>query len=113
MPNQLNTPDASRLLYDLQHDAALQQQPVAALALDPQLAMLRLWQSQRLAQTYADLLAGPRSGPALRFFLSDLYAPRDFSQRDHDVERIHAFLSRVMPPQTIQLLTDIQYLRQN
>lgn len=107
MTDQLKPPDAARLLYDLQHNDALKQQPVAAVALDPQLAVLRMWQSQRLAQTYADLLADPHSGPALRFFLSDLYAPRDFSQRDHDVERIYAFLSRVMPAPTVQLLTDI------
>jgi hypothetical protein len=80
---------------------------VAEVTLDPQLALLRNWQSQRLAQTYADLLADPHSGPALRFFLSDLYAPHDFGQRDHDVERIYAFLLRVMPAQTLQLLTDV------
>ena len=105
--DQHKSPDAARLLYDLQHSDELRQQPVAEAGLGPGLALLRLWQSQRLAQTYADLLADPRSSPALRFFLSDLYAPRDFSQRDHDVERIYAFLSRVMPAQTLQLLTDV------
>jgi hypothetical protein len=80
------------LLYDLHHGAALRQQRVAGVPLDPQLVLLRLWQSQRLAQTSADRLAAPCSGPARRFFLSNLYARRDFSQRDHDVERIAAFL---------------------
>lgn len=107
MTDQLKPPDAARLLYDLQHNDALQQQLVAGVALDPRLALLRTWQSQRLAQTYADLLADPHSGSACRFFLSDIYAPRDFSQRDHDVERIYAFLSRVMPADTLQLLTDV------
>jgi hypothetical protein len=107
MSNDPKSPTAGRLLYDLQHDDALQRQPVAPGELDSRLALLRTWQSERLAQTYADLLADPHSSPALRFFLSDLYAPRDFSQRDHDVERIYAFLSRVMPAQTLQLLTDI------
>ena len=68
--------------------------------------MLRGWQADRLARTYADLLADPRYTPACKFFLSDIYAPRDFSQRDHDLHRIHRFLSRVLPAQTIQLLTD-------
>jgi hypothetical protein len=107
MTDEIKPPDAARLLYDLQHSDELQRQPVAEAALSPQMALLRTWQSQRLAQTYADLLADPRSGPALRFFLSDLYAPRDFSRRDHDVEQIYAFLSRVMPAQTLQLLTDV------
>ena len=107
MPDQPTARDGARLLYDLQHNDALQQQRVAEVSLDPQLAALRTWQSQRLAQTYADILVDPHAGPACRFFLSDIYAPRDFSQRDHDVERIYAFLSRVMPAHTLQLLTDV------
>jgi hypothetical protein len=100
-------PDAARLLHDLQHNDALQHQPVAEGGLDPQLALLRTWQAQRLAQTYADLLDDPSSRPALCFFLSDLYAPRDFSQRDYDIERIYTFLAQVLPAQTLHLLTDI------
>jgi hypothetical protein len=107
MSDQPKRPDAARLLYDLQHRAELQQQPVAGVALDPQLAVLRTWQSQRLAQTYADLLVDPYSGPACRFFLSDIYAPRDFSQRDHDIEQIYAFLVRVLPSHTLRLLSEV------
>jgi hypothetical protein len=107
MPDQPTPRDGARLLYDLQHSSELQQQPVAGSQLDPQLALLRTWQSQRLVQTYADLLADPCSGPACRFFLSDIYAPRDFSQRDHDIERIYAFLLRVMPAPTLQLLSEV------
>lgn len=44
--------------------------------------------------------------PACTFFLEDIYAPRDFSQRDFDVERIHSYLSRFLPAATIRLLTD-------
>lgn len=107
MTSRQKPPGAARLLHDLQHHDALQRQPVAASGLDPQLALLRTWQAQRLAHTYADLLADPPSRPALRFFLSDLYAPRDFSQRDHDIERIYAFLGQVLPAPTLHLLTDI------
>jgi hypothetical protein len=107
MPDQPKRVDAARLLSDLQHHAELQQQPVAGVALDPQLALLRTWQSSRLVQTYADLLADPHAGPACRFFLSDIYAPRDFSQRDHDIEQIYAFLVRVLPSQALQLLSQV------
>lgn len=107
MSDQRITPDAARLLHDLQHSDALQRQTVAGIALEPPLALLRTWQTQRLAQTYADLLADPSSRPALCFFLSDLYAPRDFSQRDHDIEQIYAFLSQVFPAQTLQVLAAI------
>ena len=99
-------PDAAQLLRDLQHSEELKHQPIAMLGLDPQLAMLRGWQANRLARTYADLLANPRYSPACEFFLSDIYAPRDFSQRDHDLERIYTFLSRVLPAPTLQLLTE-------
>lgn len=98
--------DAARLLHELQHNTELKQHPVAGGEVDHQLAVLREWQSQRLAQTYADLLADPQFAPACRFFLSDIYGPRDFSQRDYDVARIYAFISKVLPAQTVQLLTD-------
>jgi hypothetical protein len=107
MSDQPKRPDRTRLLSDLEHRDELQHQPVAAVALDPQLAVLRTWQSQRLAQTYADLLADPHSGPACRFFLSDIYAPRDFSQRNHDIARINAFLARVLPSHVLRLLSEV------
>ena len=99
-------PNPAQLLDDLQHSAELEHQPVATVGLDPQLGMLRGWQANRLARTYADLLGDPRYSPACEFFLNNIYAPTDFSQRDHDLERIYRFLSRVLPAQTIQLLTE-------
>lgn len=107
MPNDDKSPSAVRLLQDLQHNDALHHQAVAADGLDPQLALLRTWQAERLTQTYADLLDDPPSRPAMCFFLSDLYAARDFSQRDYDIERIHTFLAQVLPAHTLHLLTDI------
>lgn len=100
-------PNAARLLHDLQQDEALRHQAITGSELDPALALLRTWQSERLARTYADLLTDKHSRPACLFFLSDIYAPRDFSQRDHDAERIHGFLARVVPAPMLQLLTDV------
>ena len=105
MTDASQSPNAVQLLRDLQHSDDLKHQPTAAAGLPAQLAMLRAWQADRLAHTYADLLADPHDRPACEFFLSDIYAPRDFSQRDHDLERIHQFLARVLPAATIQLLT--------
>jgi hypothetical protein len=107
MADQHSTSEITRLLRELRESDALRHQTAAASAPAPALALLRGWQSQRLAGTYADLLAAPSSAPALRFFLSDLYAPRDFSQRDHDIERLYAFLAQALPASTIQLLTDV------
>ena len=65
--------------------------------LDPQLALLRVWQAERLARTYADLLEQPRYRPACLFFLEDIYAARDFSQRDHDLETMYEFMRHFVP----------------
>jgi hypothetical protein len=100
-------PDADKLLHDLQHSQELQHQRVAGTELDPHLALLRTWQSGRLASTYADLLTDKQYRPACLFFLSDIYAPRDFSQRDQDIERFHAFLARLVPASILKLLTDV------
>ena len=105
MTDASQSPNAVQLLRDLQQSDDLKHQPTAAAGLPAQLAMLRAWQADRLAHTYADVLADPHDRPACEFFLSDIYAPRDFSQRDHDLERIHKFLARVLPATTIQLIT--------
>ncbi len=106
MNNAPRLPRPAQLLDDLQNNAELKYQRVAPVGLDPQVAMLRGWQSHRLAQTYADLLTDSRYRPACEFFLTYMYAPTDFSQRDHDLERIHRFLSRILPAPTIRLLTE-------
>jgi hypothetical protein len=100
-------PSATQLLRDLQTDSALKHQPIAPTGLSPQLALLRHWQAERLTQTYHDWLADPRYQSACQFFLSDIYAPRDFSQRNHDVERVAAFLGRIFPAAMLQLLEDV------
>lgn len=71
---------------------------VASAGLDPRMRALREWQSARLAATHADLLAHPRFGAACRFFLSDVYAARDFSQRDADLQQVYDATRAFMPP---------------
>ncbi len=80
-------------------------QPAASgQQLPPSLALLRTWQTHRLTHTHADLLADRRYGPACRFFLSDIYAARDFSQRDQDIEHLHAVMSRFLPDFLLSLV---------
>ena len=62
---------------------------------------LREWQSLRLARTHRDLLDSERYGPAARFFLDDLYGPKDFSKRDDEVERIIPLMTRMLPPSAL------------
>ena len=48
------------LLDPLRDVGKLKHHTVESAPLDPKAAMLRAWQSRRLARTYADLLAQPR-----------------------------------------------------
>lgn len=72
--------------------AAAQPARVAAM-----LPLLRHWQAQRLARTYADLAADARYAPAAAFFLSDIYGERDFGERDRAVERAYPLLRATLP----------------
>lgn len=90
--------EAVRHIDQLRHEA------VPPARLDPRLTLLRAWQSRRLAHTYSDLLEHPRYRPACQFFLDDLYGPRDFSQRDHDLKRLYAFARSLAPEALIRPL---------
>ena len=59
-------------------------------------------QSRRFVGTYADLLASPQHQPAARFFLDELYSPRDYAQRDAQFARIAGTLQTVFPRQVVQ-----------
>ncbi|MDT3735870.1 MAG: hypothetical protein ROZ00_06585 [Denitratisoma sp.] len=89
----------------------------AAVTADPRMAAdrlrLRAWQADRLAATYRDLLDSERYRDAARFFLTDLYGPKDFSERDHEVERILPTLSATLPAagiRTIALAIEVDAL---
>ena len=49
---------------------------------------VKLYQQERFSLTYADLLASSRYGKAARFFLEELYGPRDFARRDAQFSRV-------------------------
>jgi hypothetical protein len=66
------------------------------------LAVLARWQSQRLAETYADLEQVGRYRRAMAFFLDDLYGPHDFTRRDADLERITPMLASMLPGRVLQ-----------
>lgn len=72
--------------------------------LDPHLELLRQWQTTRMAHTHSDLLASPDYGDACRFFLSDVYGPHDFSQRDQDFMQVYHALGRIFPPRIVKAL---------
>lgn len=66
------------------------------------LAEVKAWQAERLARTYADLASQPRYAAATRFFLDDLYGPKDFSARDQELLRIAPMMARVLPASAVE-----------
>ena len=87
---------AALLLYQLSRLKQLQIEQGDG-NLRPEMRMLRCWQSGRLARTHADLLQNTRYQSAMEFFLAELYGNKDFSQRDHNVERAYPIIIRTMP----------------
>lgn len=77
-----------------------------ALPSDPCRMQLAAWQSQRLSQTYADLLVHKRYAAPARYFLSDLYGPKDYSQRDQQVERVYNKAVKLLPEHMVKPLAD-------
>jgi hypothetical protein len=67
---------------------------------------LQVFQSNRLRRDYRDLSAIPMYEPVGEFFFTELYGPRDFSQRDNDARRLQHFL-HIVPGVH---LTDIEEL---
>ncbi len=65
---------------------------------------LRAWQAARLENTYRDFRADPRYAPAVEFFLSDLYGPREFEARDRDLARAWRYLKRALPAPAMAVL---------
>lgn len=92
--------DAARLLTSLRASMA-HHEIVEGKQLSPLMAYLSAWQSLRLSRTHADMLRDVRFSQGCRFFLDDIYAPKDFSQRDYDGHRIYNFMNRFLPEATL------------
>lgn len=106
MPDKVNRLRVVQNVLDfVKHSPDAQHREIESAGLSQQLKLLRAWQCQRIARTYADFANQPRYARGLEFFQSDLYAPRDFSQRDHDIEQAHELLSRVVPAPLLRMLT--------
>ncbi|RZU00540.1 FFLEELY motif protein [Rivibacter subsaxonicus] len=71
---------------------------------------VKAYQQRRFARSYADLLESPRYGAAARFFLDDLYGPRDFRERDAQFARIVPALVRLFPQDIVGTVLDLARL---
>ena len=95
--------DAGRLMVNLRASMA-HHELVEGKQLSPLIATLSAWQSVRLSRTHADMLADPQFGQAGAFFLDGIYAPKDFTQRDDDGQRVYHFMNRFLPEATLHPL---------
>jgi hypothetical protein len=81
--------------------------------LDARVQAVKHYQHARFERTYADLLAHPRYAKAARFFLDELYGPRDFTQRDTQFARVIPALVRLFPNEivlTVKALAELHGL---
>jgi chorismate mutase len=105
MPEPIKPQELIQIINSLQRD--LESAPVDEPGgLDPQLALLRNWQAERLASSYADLLKSGQYRALGQFFLDDIYAARDFQKRDRSAEQFYEMLSRYLPASMLWLLAD-------
>lgn len=91
------SPDGRAILEHLEAVAHERRRREADPGLAERTVALKDYQHRRFARTYADLLASPRFVAAARFFLDELYGPRDFSARDEQFERVVPGLVRLFP----------------
>jgi hypothetical protein len=99
-------PKNPRNLPELLHEVEeTKHAEVKGKPLDPRLQLLSDWQVQRLTRTHHDLLVNPRYQLASDYFIHDIYAARDFSQRNYDLRRMHDTFRRWLPELMIRPLT--------
>jgi len=73
------------------------------------------WQSKRLQNSHHDFYTDPEYSDGLKFLLSELYSPQDFSSRDNDLERIFPKILKFLPEaaiETVAALIELNLLTQ-
>lgn len=101
----VKTVNATRLKQLLLDYHQFRYQPYDQLA--EERAQLSLWQSERLKSTHQDLYTSPRYHEALDFLLEDLYAPKSFTQRDDDLDRIFPMMVKLLPDSLLYTLAEL------
>jgi hypothetical protein len=104
------TSTADQILRDLQAVAAERSARTADAALARSADALKRYQHARFGVTYADLMAQPRYSAAAEFFLTDLYGPADFSDRDDQFVRIVPALVRLFPEHIVDTVAQLAEL---
>lgn len=82
----------------------------AADGLASRVTALKQFQQQRFQHSYQDLLGTPRYAGAARFFLDELYGPRDYRERDAQFQRIVRPLVRLFPAEVVDTVHQLARL---
>lgn len=94
--------DAAQKIRDaVERVSTLRQDARSTPGLGHATAAVKAFQARRFAGTYADLLASPEYACATRFFLSELYSDKDYSERDAQFSRIAGALQTLFPAQVV------------
>jgi len=101
---------AAGIARHLEAVAAERARRAAAPALLAKVSALKAYQQARFSHTYADLLASDRYGAASRYFLDELYGPKDFSARDDQFARVAPKIARVFPDDVAATLATLSEL---
>lgn len=97
---------ASRIRTHLDRVAQLRGKTQAS-ALAAATADIKLLQSLRFRNTYADFLQSPKHEAAVRFFLEELYGKTDFAERDAQFGRIAGAIERLFPTDVGNLAVEL------
>jgi hypothetical protein len=98
------------ILEQLRAVDAERQRWAASPELRAKVVALKAFQHQRFSNTYRDLLASPRYAAVARFFLDELYGPKDFSERDAQFARVVPALVRVFPKDVVETVMTLAEL---
>ncbi len=86
-----------QLLAELDRCEGLRRRQVEDELFHQRRLKLRAWQAARLARSHRDLAVNPRFAAASKFFLGELYGPRDLGAHIDEVRRIVPIMIKTQP----------------
>lgn len=104
------TDPVAQAIHDSLDAVARERARRAELGIEARVTQLKAFQQQRFRLAYTDLLATPRYAGAARFFLDELYGPRDFTRRDAQFQRIVRPLVRLFPCEVVDTVAQLARL---
>lgn len=98
------------ILRDLARVAHTRDERLSSERLNAAVMGVKAFQARRFENSYADLMANPRYAPAARFFLSDLYGPSEFHERDRQFARVVPSIAKLFPDEVLNTVCGLAKL---